>query len=51
MAAWIWRLIFAVLLLCAGSGVLVYLLLWIFVPLGAPRLTHGSGTPGEFRPG
>ena len=51
MAAWIWRLIFAVLLLCAGSGVLVYLLLWIFVPLEAPRLTHGSGNTGEFRPG
>jgi phage shock protein PspC (stress-responsive transcriptional regulator) len=50
MAAWIWRLIFAVLLLCAGSGVLVYLLLWIFVPLEAPRLTNG-GASGEFRPG
>lgn len=32
LAAWIWRLIFAVLVLCAGTGVLVYLLLWIFVP-------------------
>lgn len=32
VAAWIWRVSFALLALCAGSGVLVYLLLWIFVP-------------------
>lgn len=31
-AAWVWRLGFALLMLCAGTGVLVYLLLWIFVP-------------------
>ena len=32
MAAWVWRLLFTLLVLCAGSGVLLYLLLWIFVP-------------------
>lgn len=32
MPAWSWRLLFTLLALCAGSGVLVYLLLWGFVP-------------------
>jgi len=32
MAAWIWRLLFTLLVLFAGSGVLLYALLWIFVP-------------------
>lgn len=32
MASWIWRLMFTLLLLFAGSGVLLYALLWIFVP-------------------
>lgn len=30
--AWIWRLLFAALFICAGVGLLLYLLLWIFVP-------------------
>jgi phage shock protein PspC (stress-responsive transcriptional regulator) len=30
--AWIWRLILATLALFGGTGVLLYLLLWIFVP-------------------
>jgi phage shock protein C len=30
---WIWRLVFVVSVLCAGTGVAVYLLLWLFVPL------------------
>ena len=30
--SWIWRLIFFVLLLFGGTGVLLYVLLWIFVP-------------------
>ena len=30
--AWIWRLLFAVLFIFAGAGLLVYVLLWIFVP-------------------
>ena len=31
-AAWVWRLMFALLVLCAGTGVLAYLLMWILVP-------------------
>ena len=30
--SWIWRLIVVVLALFGGTGVLLYLLLWIFVP-------------------
>ncbi|MEP7295352.1 MAG: PspC domain-containing protein [Burkholderiales bacterium] len=33
LAAWLWRLLFSLLMLCAGTGALVYLLLWIFVPV------------------
>jgi phage shock protein C len=32
MEAWVWRLLFTVLFICAGAGLLVYVLLWIFVP-------------------
>jgi phage shock protein C len=32
MESWAWRLIFTVLLLCGGAGLLVYVLLAIFVP-------------------
>jgi phage shock protein PspC (stress-responsive transcriptional regulator) len=32
LESWIWRLGFAVLGCYAGAGILVYLLLWIFVP-------------------
>ena len=30
--SWVWRLIFTVLFLGFGFGVLLYILLWIFVP-------------------
>jgi len=30
--SWIWRLLLAVLALFGGTGVLIYILLWIFVP-------------------
>jgi len=32
MHAWVWRLIFAALFICAGAGLLLYVLLWVFVP-------------------
>ena len=32
LASWVWRLLFAVLFVFAGAGLLVYVLLWIFVP-------------------
>ena len=30
--SWAWRLLFAVLFVFAGMGLLAYLLLWIFIP-------------------
>ena len=30
--SWLWRLIFALMALLGGTGLVVYLLLWIFVP-------------------
>jgi phage shock protein PspC (stress-responsive transcriptional regulator) len=30
--AWVWRLVFALCTLTFGFGLVVYLLLWIFVP-------------------
>jgi phage shock protein PspC (stress-responsive transcriptional regulator) len=32
LASWVWRLLFAVLFVFAGAGLLIYVLLWIFVP-------------------
>src|ERR1700728_3838136 len=32
MESWVWRPFFSVLFLCAGTGLLVYILLAIFVP-------------------
>ena len=32
VASWAWRLVFALLVMCAGTGLLIYLLLWILVP-------------------
>jgi phage shock protein PspC (stress-responsive transcriptional regulator) len=46
LATWVLRLMFALLVLCGGTGLLVYLLLWIFVPEedrplgGAPSQVH-----------
>lgn len=31
-AAWLWRLLFVLLVLCGGTGVFLYLLLWVLVP-------------------
>lgn len=30
--SWVWRLAFALLLLCGGAGLLLYVLMWVFVP-------------------
>jgi phage shock protein PspC (stress-responsive transcriptional regulator) len=32
LESWMWRLIFVMFVLCFGTGVLIYLLLWIFLP-------------------
>jgi len=49
LAAWIWRLLFTLLALFGGTGVLMYLLLWIFVPTELARPNGGSGqlNPGS----
>ena len=33
LEAWLWRVLFVALLTVGGAGVLLYLVLWIFVPL------------------
>ncbi len=35
--AWLWRLVFALMLILGGTGLLFYVLLWILVPLDTPR--------------
>ena len=47
LAAWAWRLIFTLLFLCAGSGALIYLLLWLFVPEQDPQLTPSETPAGQ----
>lgn len=48
LASWMTRLAFALLLLCAGTGVLLYLVLWIFLPLAPtpPQLGKGPAHAG-----
>jgi phage shock protein PspC (stress-responsive transcriptional regulator) len=41
--SWVWRLLFALLLVCAGSGLLLYILLWIFVPIEPERPLDAVG--------
>lgn len=33
MEAWLWRLVFALLMIAGGTGLVAYLIMWIFVPL------------------
>ena len=33
LEAWIWRILFAALLILGGTGLALYIILWIFVPL------------------
>jgi phage shock protein C len=33
MPAWIWRLLFVLFVVCFGTGLLVYVLMWIFMPI------------------
>ena len=33
MESWLWRLLFCILLVFGGCGLLIYLLAWIFVPI------------------
>ncbi len=44
--AWLWRLLFTLLFVCGGTGALLYVLMWIFVPMDAPAPTAEAGRPG-----
>jgi phage shock protein PspC (stress-responsive transcriptional regulator) len=35
--SWVWRLCFCLMMFFYGSGLVAYLLLWIFIPKGSPR--------------
>ncbi len=43
--SWVWRLVFAVLFFFAGTGVLLYILMWIFVPTATSPGTRSHLTP------
>lgn len=36
VTSWVWRVVFLLLAVGAGCGVLLYLVLWLFVPLEGP---------------
>lgn len=44
LPSWLWRLIFASLVLCAGSGLMLYVLLWILVPKEDGVVDAGTGS-------
>jgi phage shock protein PspC (stress-responsive transcriptional regulator) len=48
VASWIWRLLFALAAFCAGASIVVYVLLWIFVP-EAPAAAPGDAHPESAR--
>lgn len=39
LPSWVWRLFLTVLVLFGGTGILIYLLLWFFVPLAGTPAT------------
>jgi phage shock protein C len=46
---WSWRLLFVLALLLHGLGLVMYLLLWIFVPLERPQLMVIEDKRGEVK--
>jgi len=46
LPAWLWRLIFVLFVACAGTGVLLYALLWILVPKDDGVIAMGNGSFG-----
>ncbi len=42
VASWVWRIVFSALALFAGTGLVVYVLMWIFVPLEPARGSAGQ---------
>ena len=46
LESWAWRLIVALLFFAGGTGLVLYLLLWLFVPTDdTPVLPPGAGQP------
>ena len=45
--AWSWRILFLLTALLHGLGALVYILVWIFVPVQLPALTRVSTVTDE----
>jgi phage shock protein C len=43
LPTWMWRLIFVSLVLCAGTGLMVYLLLWLLVPKEETPVAFDTG--------
>ncbi len=46
LPSWIWRLIFAALILCAGTGAMLYIVLWILLPQDKRVTNIGPGAYG-----
>jgi phage shock protein PspC (stress-responsive transcriptional regulator) len=44
LPSWLWRLIFLALALCGGTGLMLYVLLWILVPTEAAAPDLGAGS-------
>lgn len=44
LPSWLWRLILLALVLCGGTGLMLYVLLWILVPKEAAGLDLGTGS-------
>ena len=44
LPAWLCRLIFALLVMCGGTGLMLYLLMWILVPKDDGVLDPGNGS-------
>ena len=50
LPAWLWRLTFLLLALCGGTGLVLYVLLWILLPKEDSGLDRGAGS-SSVRPG
>jgi phage shock protein C len=44
LPAWLWRLIFVAFALCGGTGLMLYVLLWILVPKESAAIEPGTGS-------
>lgn len=43
--AWVWRMVFVLLALCAGTGLFAYLLMWVLIPSDPVPPGLGNGHP------